>query len=267
MEQFDLHEFDIYYDDFLSTPIQKITTRDVRNSMFIFDKIPSTPPKVVVSNLRGADGELFTSAKYGLSIYRDDLINCRVEDLINNGNFYMDNTLPFGFRSKFDINPDTGIVKSGIIVPRIVDDSSYVFLGHEIHHALKDSNPDERKLRDRFAEVIPMFYELVSADFESSEKIKNKIIDARMILLYLDRDKCNSNAPRCMQYYNSLYYALCLYSKYKENPKHVLMLVSKVLTHVIDTERLLKILNIYDSADLDEIVDYEYQKVFSKYCK
>ena len=46
-------------------------------------------------------------------------------------------------------------------------------------------------------------------------------------------------------YLNSFYYAVMLYNMYKETPKKILDLVSKVLKHEITTMEMLEMLDVY----------------------
>ncbi len=264
MIDFNIHDYEVGYDEFLSTKIDDLTRRDLENYRRVYHMIPDKPHELVLSNLTNDYRGMISHAGTDFDLYDDPIISERVSDIVNGNNFSICEGLPFSFGTKMFIGPNSGLVCHNIMMPRVMDDTSHIFLGHEIHHALKDSEPNERKLRDRFAEVIPIFYELVSANIEDDFKIKNKILNARMILLIVDKAKCNLDNIRCIQYYNSFYYALCLYSKYKENPKEVLRLVTKVLNHIINTEQLLKILNVYDDPYLDDVFDYEYKKVFCK---
>lgn len=168
---------------------------------------------------------------------------------IKQGNF------PIKFAVDFVDNGENKVLPI-ITYPRILDDVSYVFLGNNFHIALKDLNENERKLKNRFEKVIPMFYELVSSDLEEDEYISKEILTRRISLLSLDKNIFNDK----LQKFNSYYYSLCLYNKYKENPILVLRLVTRVLLREITTLDLLNILNIYDNK-LDNIVDDELYKI------
>lgn len=264
MGKFDLSEFNVYFDDYIDSQMENNNDRDLSNVKIICDILPSVSPTLDFSKVRGLNKDLFEKTRYCFDIYNDDLVNARVYDIMENARYYSVEGLPFFFCSKFVVNP-TGIITPEFVVSKYIDNSSYAFFGHEIHHALKDNNPDERKLRNRLAEVIPLFFELVSADIEKVESIKKEILDTRLGLMVVDKKKYNEEDVDdiCIQYFNSFYYALCLYSKYKENPKKILNYVSKVLTHVINTQELLQLLNIYDDS-LDDMVEFQYNKTFCK---
>lgn len=266
MEKYDFRDFDYPFWEFLDTEIEHLTPNDRSNAAFLIEMLPKQPYNVSLSCLDSKYDSVFSRVRDGFKIYNDELINQRLEKLIRESNYVFHNTLPFFYGSKLIIVPGDDFIRSELVIPRVVDNLSHIFLGHEFHHLLKDINPEERKLRDRFAEVIPLFFELVNVDNEKVEEIKSEIIKRRLALLVSDKEALfqeNCSIDRCVQYFNSFYYALCLRSVYRENPEKVLMLVSKVLNHVINTQELLQLLNIYD-ASLDNVVEDEYNDLKKK---
>ncbi len=154
-----------------------------------------------------------------------------------------------------------------ISLPRTVDYISDVYLAHEFHHVLKDTNPKESKTKYRFSEVIPMFYELVRADKEEINLVRREILNRRIALLQFDLLEYRRNPSRYsnkldkgLKYYNSFYYALAMFRAYKDNPKQVLTLVSRVLKQEISTLDLLYILDLYDNG-MDSVVEEEMDDI------
>ena len=154
-----------------------------------------------------------------------------------------------------------------ITLPRTVDYISDVYLAHEFHHVLKDTNPKESRMKYRFAEVITMFYELVRADNESIDLVKREILNRRIALLQFDLaemrkspSKYNDKLDKGLKYFNSFYYSLAMFRVYKENPKQVLTLVSRVLKQEISTLDLLYILDLYDNG-MDFVVKEEMDEI------
>ena len=80
-----------------------------------------------------------------------------------------------------------------------------------------------------------------------------------MLLLRLDKE-VNDDLEKKLQYFNSYYYALALYKRYKTDKILVLRLISRVLHGEISTLDLLNMLNIYDS-DLDYVVSRELEEI------
>ena len=135
-------------------------------------------------------------------------------------------------------------------VPQKFDNLSHVYLSHEAHHILKDTNPKEYADMLIYADVIPQFFELaIAGQINTQEK---SIIQNRLNILSLSKhdvdEHFNRNQPwilsdmidskKC-QYFHSFYYAILLYSLYLENPKKVLKFVKKVLNHDMTTRELL----------------------------
>ena len=157
------------------------------------------------------------------------------------------------------VTPVENEIMSPIIVcPEIFDKASYVFLGHEFHHALKDLYIKERKIKDRLSDVIPMFYERVCAEEEQEDKTSKEILKRRLILLE-DISELDDYTEQLKEF-NSYYYALALYKKYKKDPIIVLRLISRVLHGEISTLDLLYMLNMYDE-DLDYAVSRELETI------
>lgn len=155
---------------------------------------------------------------------------------------------------------ESGTMIPVIICPEVFDKTSYAFLGHEFHHALKDLNIKERIVKDRLVDVIPMFYERVCAFEEQEEKVSKEILKRRLILLEDIRELDNDDCTDQLKEFNSYYYALALYTRYKKDKILVLRLISRVLNGEISTLDLLNMLDIYNS-DLDYVVSRELETI------
>lgn len=147
-----------------------------------------------------------------------------------------------------------------ILCPTVFDKTSYVFLGHVLHSSLKNVNVSERKIKDRLDSVIPMFYERLCADNEMNDEISKEILRRRLVLLQLDKETNKVDLLTQFQYFNSYYYSLALYKRYKEDKLIVLRLISRVLHGEMNTLELLERLNIY-GKDFDYVVSRELEEI------
>lgn len=164
------------------------------------------------------------------------------------------------------------IVPHSYVIPKNVYDIDVYTLTHEHCHSLKDTNPLEAKNNLIFGEVIPIFYELFTLDYENPKKIimlenrlkhlnyikydyimANELIKEEIGCTYFEYDEEEYYMRSVYEYIrsyigrylNSFYYAIILYNMYKENPKKILGYVSKVLNHELTTYDMLIDLNIY----------------------
>lgn len=167
---------------------------------------------------------------------------------------------------------DSGEVSKFVIPANLYEISGYLF-GHEQLHALKDINYREYQNLKISGEVIPIFYELMI--YSPEEVIKKEVLKVRIsnifdnaleyelfndafranklneIILGEDKETIRKSLvyeytrTKVGCYLNSFYYALILYSMYKETPQKILDLVSKVLKHEITTLEMLEQLGIY----------------------
>lgn len=150
---------------------------------------------------------------------------------------------------------------------------SPLYLGHEVHHALKDINPNEYQYKLRYADVIPLFFELISAD-KYKDIDRTLILNNRIEMLFqckfmLQDHYANStrtifnefNNSKVCQYLGSFYYAVALYIMYQNNPHKILDMVKKVLLHEKSTYDILSDNNIGRNFDKDVS---EFMKVLQK---
>lgn len=240
---------------FLNTEIESVNRNDVDNSNFIWDLIPNNFYDITLIGYPIRVDDLVKQVTKSINMYSDITLINKLKNEKENIKVSFKNNFPFVFRTKIGVAPQG--ITSEIVCPSILDYASYPFFGNSIHHSLKDVNPDERKYKKKYAEVIPFFYELVVASKEESEIIKREILSRRINLLLMD--KTNDNGDILIQHYNSMYYALLLYNKYKEDPVNTLHIVSRVLKNDISTFDLLKLLDIYNGNEI--IVKDEFNKV------
>lgn len=169
------------------------------------------------------------------------------------------------------------LVNSGIvdryIIPYSLYEISIYYFAHEHIHALKETNYEEYRDGMTLGETIPIFFEFLI--YKPDEILKKELIKIRLnallsnkleyeffdelFMMYCVMDKSlsekiceNENINMCEflrsklgNYLNSFYYALMLYSLYKETPNKILSLVNKVLKREITTFQLLNILGLY----------------------
>ena len=142
------------------------------------------------------------------------------------------------------IDPESLEVKL-LYIPKNLNKQSPVYLAHEIHHILKDTNKEEYKDKLKYADVIPLFFELLIGE-ENKEIVSNRLF---MLNLYKDiiKDHLNrDNNPlqdlydsSISQYYLSTYYAILLLEEYEKHPKKILEEISSVLRKESTTKELL----------------------------
>lgn len=162
-----------------------------------------------------------------------------------------------------------------ILTPRILDENAFLLLGHELIHAIKDTNYPEFQLQFTLAEVIPNFYEIVIAESIPEitknywncrlEIVKMLIEEYQAISDDLSRSVFNREALKYLLsfkglYLNSFYYALVLYNLYKLQPDWVMKNVLLVLDHKITTKDMLVKLGIYEMNN-DKLVSDEIQRL------
>ena len=243
--------------DFIQAEIDPIDNIDIRNGYYMRDLINFKNFNFIPLN-RASLPDTFVKSLGTFKLYKD---NHLVEDLFEKKkhfDYQQIGDMPFHFGIQMLVGEHNQVCPT-IILPRNLDEASYAFLGHEFNHALKDINLDERRIRDRVAEVIPMFYEMLCSEYEPKEDVSKEIKKRRLALLQLDKDNESEDA-RQLQYFNSFYYALALYNMYRkdENKALILRLMTRVLKKEISTLDLLEMLDIY-GMDLDRKVSWELE--------
>lgn len=247
-------------EEFLKTEYFDMEDSDLDRAFYILNKIPNEYGKSHYINPNYDLERSINKAINQFNIYKNEKLTKTIDKEATKSVLYREQEeIPMGFNMQFISDKNKNVLPL-LSHPRILDDVSYAFIGHEFHHVLKDVYEEERKLRNRFSEVIPMFYELIATDKEKDEEVKREILNRRMLLLTLDKKYYEASSLGQLQYFNSYYYALCLNNKYKENPILVLRLVTRVLLGEITTLDLLKLLNIYDDS-LNDIVDDEMYNI------
>lgn len=244
--------------EFFSSEIDDITDSDIENAYFMRSLLDDTNYEVkkvpkasviesVVKALATFDG------------YKSLPLNEEIQIMKRNVHYLTKRRASYDFDTSLDIENSNEVVPT-IIYPQTLDKTSYAFLGHEFHHALKDVHCKERKMRDRLAEVIPMFYEMMCADSENNELVAKEIFKRRLILMNREREENPEEMARQMQYFNSYYYALALFNRYGKDELLVLRLISRVLIGEISTLDMLSMLDIYDN-NMDYTVSRELEMI------
>ncbi len=243
-------------DEFLDVEIDKMKDEDIDRAFFILEKIPNDYDECFYIHPTNDIGSNIEKSIDNFNLYKSDSLIKLITNQAKHEILYQEQEeVPNGFNTLF-VNYHNERIKPVIIYPKVLDDVSYVFIGHEYHHVLKDSHKSERRIRNRFSEVIPMFYEFMCAEEEKDEEISKEILNRRLNFLTLDKNNLDINYEDRLQYFNSYYYALCLYNRYKKDKILILRLITRVLMCEINTLELLELLNMYDSK-LDDIVDDE----------
>lgn len=250
--------------ELIKAGFEPISDNDLVVANYVISLLPAGINDVNVINPNKDFKRTFKRATSSFNMYDEEVKRRVIYERTNAKYFQAEVYHPYVFEIKFLTDQD---LKPLITIPQTVDYISDVYLGHEFHHVLKDTNPEESKIKYRFSEVIPMFYELVRADREAIEIVKKEIINRRIALLQFDLMAIKNNPleyekklDKGLKYYNSFYYSLLLFRLYKENPRQVLALVSKVLKQELSTLDMLYILDLYDNG-MDYVVKEEMDEL------
>ena len=160
--------------------------------------------------------------------------------------------------TQIGFNGNKGFVDS-ILLPDSITILSKMWLSHEYVHALKETNINEFVQKNISSDTLPIFYEIILANSKFSD-IYEKWKQKRMILLTINKknykygkdnlannyDLYNYIVNSYGQYLVSYFYALNLYSLFKEDPKTILKNFNAVLKHKMTTNQLVKKLDIYN---------------------
>jgi hypothetical protein len=251
--------------------IRPMEDSEIDNADFIHNLLPDTQyPYLSVGQEEKIEPVIYVAGNT-FSIYKDKILEKRMEKMALKAEYVSAFKHPLQFGCRVADNTRS-LVLDIFKVPYVFDRESPIFLGHEYHHALKDTNKEEYNLMMRYADVIPIFYELVTADSKPKD-IKANLLRARINMLNLDKRKyrlyrelprgyivVDFKTSKSGQYLNSYYYALALFRVYKEKPGIVLGLVSKVLKHEITTIEMLMVLDLYE-VDLNKEVSEEHNEI------
>lgn len=243
--------------DFMQVEIDPIDKIDIRNGYYMRDILGNDEYKI--NNLPHVSlQEAFKKSLDTFKLYKDNKLLEKVYEEKKHYGYMPLGVVPFHFNTQMFVGEHNQVCPT-IIFPNVLDNASYAFFGHEFHHSIKDINKEERMIRDRVSEVIPMFYEMLCSNFEDDEEVSKEILKRRLVLLDLDK-KNECEDARQLQYFNSFYYALALYNRYRkdENKVLILRLITRVLNGEISTLDLLEMLDIY-GMDLDCNVSWELE--------
>lgn len=262
--------------------VEEIVNRMIKNGVipmseydydicnFICDKLDETYLKIYEEKDINVQ-QLYNDTLESFAMYGDKRLLINLYKTLNSAKIFISNDNNYStkisqFKTSIDTTHknDTGMFNArGIMIPKKYNDLARVYFGHEAHHILKDVNPLEYRYMLKYADVIPMFYELVESD-NFDETSKKAIINNRLALLYnikKEMNNCNLSDENYIrkiinsknfQYLNSFYYSVILYRMYKVNPQHILNLVKMVLNREITTNDLINKLGINN-----RFLDYE----------
>lgn len=246
---------------------------DYDRCIFTGEQIDEIPFKIY-NETNIYPNKLYNKCLYNFQIYGDEELLRRVSNLFKSIKIYVDTNYNglkiFKFRSLISItnkNENDFYSPTGIVIPGKYNALAPIYFTHETHHLLKDTNPEEYKYMLKYADVIPMFYELVEAD-KLGGGYEKALINNRLALLYnLNKELISYNhndslylmrilKSKKYQYLNSFYYSVILFKLYKENPQGILNLIKKVLKREFTTFDLISILGI-EGRDMDNYVKDE----------
>ena len=166
------------------------------------------------------------------------------------------------------IDPITFKAKK-LFMPLFPNEQSPIYIAHEIHHILKDTNKEEYKGKLKYADVLPLLFECLVGE-EKREIITNRIymLNSRKEVIENHIKNKNKNPLQDLldsnlsQYYLSFYYAILLLERYHKQPERMLEKVSSVLRHESTTEQLLQDENLIHTNQ-NELVK-EKMKYYTK---
>ena len=164
-----------------------------------------------------------------------------------------------------------------INIPIELNETSHIFIGHEIIHVLKDGKNDNEWIYTLiYSEVLPMLYELIQSE---NSTIGHKVLNWRINkLLYMYNNAYREeiyhilkNYTELIDYYQipeniyfiSFYYTILLYSIYLKDKTKVLEEIQKVLNQEITTKELLEEFGLLNKINQNTFYN-EYQKLILK---
>lgn len=176
------------------------------------------------------------------------------------------------FQSIFKIE-NNQILPLSLEVPDELDNLSYIYIGHEFIHLLKDTNIKEFKMSLILGEVLPMLYELLQMKYKN-KNTKKYIINTRINCLLemnqsLEKEKKKSllneddfNVYKLLDYtyFISFYYAILLYNIYLKYPSTLLKEFKNILLHKKTTQELLNFFEIPESINTIDF-NKSYKKI------
>lgn len=156
-----------------------------------------------------------------------------------------------------------GTFPCSLNIPYQLNNLSYIWIGHEVLHLLKDTNPKEWENLLRHSDILPMLYELMQLKYKRKNARKS-IVAKRMQLLFemnqkiINAEKILGTSPNLeiyklpeYQYFISFYYTILLYELYlTKYPKTILRELKKVLLHEKTTQELLEYFEIYERLEI-----------------
>lgn len=184
------------------------------------------------------------------------------------------NSFEFFVSVSFQADDDTGSVleNSGVVncykVPLHLNDLSTVLFAHEHVHALKETNFAEFIDGSIFADVLPLFLELLLLDKLPKTKADYLLISRLSALYsaYIDSDWARRSireseddgelfkvlCSETLNHINSFYYSLRLYELYKEDKEGILQKIGQVLNHEKTTRVILNELGLLHVFEEDK---------------
>jgi len=257
-----------------------LSDSDMEVCSYVSSKLPYINFDSIVSGNKISLDLLMEFSVNEMSVFGKD-IYLILSDLISDISVRCDTTRIDDFTTfvGYDVLADGNVIQDSgkayeYVIPSQLYELSIYLLCHEHVHSLKDTNYTEYQSGMILGEVLPIFYELLiytPRDILKKELIKirmNNMIRAKKEYLEFDfyarrsskydnmfESKCGivSDETKIYEfvrsrlgcYLNSFYYAVILYKMYKETPKKILDLVTKVLKHEMTTLQMLESLGLY----------------------
>jgi len=254
--------------------LRYLSNLDINTCDYVIGVMPEVECNVITLGNQISLFEMIVNTMNYIRVFGDETYY-KAEDLLMYSPNIPIKDLPTDFATNITYMVDdvSGLVKCGefkeFIIPKQIYECSAINYGHEVFHALKDSNYNEHKNSYTLGETIPLFYELISLN--NGDIYSKDMIKMRLFLLYkhgieynfakdlmeieeekTDLDKWSGRKfshymlSRVGCYINSFYYATILYSMYKVTPDKIMNLINKVLNHEITTLDMLITLGIYN---------------------
>ncbi len=164
-----------------------------------------------------------------------------------------------------------GMIFTRISVPKRLDSTANIYLGHELIHVMKENaNKEEIASRFTYLEILPILHELFMSDIASNKKsfiIGDRIMSLKASSLLLDKIQ-NSNSFKDYNlfryilltnyaYFLSYYYAILLSDLKNKYPDEVLSSVSEVLLQDKSTKDVLERFELLDTFDKNRFEEIE----------
>lgn len=246
--------------------------KDLEFILEITKMIKPDTNNIITLSKRACEKDAIDKAVDSFQIFNDKKITRKAKYLANNITIYP--ILGYGIRYitgiSYEFYPNTSKIdtNSGKVTylktPSYFDQSSYLGIGFELTHVLKDTNYREYINYLTYKDFISYFYLMIQEQKAEQyiytsywKNIMSKLYNKKNIFTELyakyqeNQEKYQAVLSSYGQDFLSFYYAALLYQIYLEKPVEVLKEVNKVLKKQSTSTLVLKKFDLYQSYDVE----------------